>query len=264
MYAFDYHRPASLADALTLLRATPEAKLLAGGQTLIPTLKQRLNRPDAVIDLGRIAELRGIRLEGDRLVLGALVRHGDVAGSDLVRQTIPSLAHLAETIGDTQVRNLGTLGGSVANNDPAADYPAALVALRAIVQTDRRSLAAEDFFTGMFETALEPDEIITAVSFEKPDRGAYIKFRNPASRYAIVGVYVAKFGAAVRAAVTGAGPSVFRLTDLETKLAAEFSPAAVAGLVVDGSGFNHDIHASRDYRAHLVAVMARRAVMAAV
>ena len=194
MYNFNYHRPASVADAAALLGAHEDAKLMAGGQTFIPTLKQRLAQPSDVIDLGGIAELKGIKEEAGGVTIGAMTRHADVAGSDVVKRVIPSLAALAELIGDPQVRNRGTIGGSISNNDPAADYPGALLALGATVRTNKREIPADDFFTGMFETALERDEIVTAVHFPKPEKGAYVKFPNPASRYSMVGVFVAQDG----------------------------------------------------------------------
>ena len=225
MYTFEYHRPSTVAEAVSLLQGS-DGKLLAGGHTLIPTLKQRLASPSALIDLGGIAVL-------------------------------------AEHIGDAQVRNRGTIGGSIANNDPAADYPAAIVGLNATVHTNKRTIAAADFFTGMFDTALNDGEIITEVRFPKPDKAGYAKFPNPASRYAIVGVMVAQSGGGVRVAVTGAGPCVFRLPDFEQALASNFSPSAVDGLKVSSSNLNSDIHASAEYRAHLVKVMAKRAIAAA-
>jgi len=263
MYAFEYHRPATLAEAAELASGNEDAKILAGGQTLIPTLKQRLAQPSDVVDLGAIAELRGIREEGDALVIGSTTKHGEVAASEIVRRVIPTLAKLAESIGDAQVRNRGTLGGSICNNDPSSDYPSALVALGATVRTASREIAAEDFFTGMFETALEPNEIVTAVSFPKPARSAYVKFPNPASRYATVGVFVAEIGGEIRVAVIGAGPVVFRWTEAEQALTGNFSPAALDGLTMDPDGLNSDIHASNEYRANLVKVMAKRAVAAA-
>ncbi len=263
MYNFAYHRPRTLAEATQLLAANEDAKLLAGGQTFIPTLKQRLAQPSDLVDLSAIAELRGIREEGGGLTIGAMTPHAEVAGSDLVRRVVPALADLAETIGDPQVRNLGTLGGSISNNDPAADYPAGLVALGATVRTSKREIAAEDFFTGMFETALAEDEIVTAVHFPKPEKAAYAKFPNPASRYAIVGVFVARTADGVRVAVTGAGPCVFRARELENALSADFAPEAVEGVSVSADGLNEDIHASAEYRAHLIKVMAKRAVAAA-
>jgi carbon-monoxide dehydrogenase medium subunit len=262
MYEFTYHRPASVADAAALLAANADAKLLAGGQTYLPTLKQRLAQPTDLIDLGRIAELKGIKEEGGGLTIGAMTRHADVAHSDVVKRVIPSLAALAELIGDPQVRNRGTIGGSISNNDPAADYPGALLALNATVRTNKREIPADAFFTAMFETALAPDEIVTAVHFPKPEKGAYEKFPNPASRYSMVGVFVARTGGAVRVAVTGAGPTAFRWIDAENALAGNFSAAAIDGLTVDASGLNADLHASADYRAHLIKVMAKRAVAA--
>ncbi|WP_159715778.1 FAD binding domain-containing protein [Geminicoccus flavidas] len=260
MYAFGYHRPGSVADAVKLLADHPDAKLLAGGQTFIPTLKQRLAQPSDVIDLGGIAELRGIRAEGDNLVIGAMVKHGEVMRDATVKSMIPALADMAGVIGDTQVRNRGTLGGSISNNDPAADYPGAVVGLGATVITDRRQIAGEDFFTGLFETALEEGEIVTAVSFPKPVAAAYEKFRNPASRYAMVGVFVAKTAGGVRVAVTGAGPCVFRLPEFEQALSTNFAADAIQHLNVDASGLNADIHASAEYRAHLIKVVAKRAL----
>jgi carbon-monoxide dehydrogenase medium subunit len=263
MYAFEYHRPSTVAEAVSLLRGASDAKLLAGGHTLIPTLKQRLASPSDIIDLGAIAELKGIRREGDRLIIGALTTYSEVVESETARSAIPALAQLASHIGDSQVRNRGTIGGSIANNDPASDYPAGVLGLNATVRTNQREIAADDFFRGMFETALGDDEVITAVSFPKPVKAGYMKFPNPASRYAIVGVMVAQTGGGVRVAVTGAGPCVFRLPDFESALARNFSADAIKGLSVSPSGLNSDIHASAEYRAHLVGVMARRAVAAA-
>jgi aerobic carbon-monoxide dehydrogenase medium subunit len=262
MYDFTYQKPASLADAAKAIAAAEDGKLMAGGMTLIPTLKQRLARPSDVVDLGKIAELAGIKQEGNALVIGAMTRHADVANSDLVKKVIPALAELAGMIGDPAVRNRGTLGGSIANNDPAADYPGAVVGLGATITTNQRKIAGDDFFTGMFETALEPNEIITAVSFPSADKAAYTKFRNPASRYAIVGVFVAKTAAGVRVAVTGAGPCVFRVPEMEQALAKSFTADAIKGVKVPASNLNSDIHASSEYRAHLINVMARRAVAA--
>lgn len=262
MYAFEYRRPTSLADAVALLGKAEDGKILAGGQTLIPTLKQRLASPTELIDLSRVPELKGIREEGNGLFIGAFTRHAEVASSDVVKRRIPALADLAVHIGDRQVRALGTLGGSIANSDPAADYPAAVVALNGTVTTDKREIAGDDFFTGMFETALDEGELITGVRFQVPDKAAYTKFRNPASRYAMVGVFVARFGAEVRVAVTGAGPSVFRMPDMEAALAKDFRADALNGVTVSADGLNGDIHASPDYRAHLVVVMAKRAVEA--
>jgi aerobic carbon-monoxide dehydrogenase medium subunit len=263
MYNFNYLRPASLADAAKALSASADAKLVAGGQTLLPTMKQRLAQPSDLIDLGGIAELKGIKTEGNNLVIGAMTTHAEVAESAAVKSAIPALAILADGIGDPQVRNRGTIGGSISNNDPAADYPAGLVGLGATVVTNKRKIAADDFFKGMFETALEAGEIVTAVSFPKPDKAAYAKFPQPASRFALVGVFVSKSGSNVRVAVTGAGPKVFRQADFEKALAANFSADALKAAKQSASGLNSDIHGSADYRAHLVGVMARRAVAAA-
>ena len=262
MYEFEYHKPASLADAATLL-GNDEAKLVAGGMTLVPTLKQRLAKPSDLVDLAAIGGLSGITEEGGGLRIGAMTRHAEVQRSDVVKRVIPALAALAGLIGDPAVRNRGTIGGSISNNDPAADYPAALVGLGATVVTTAREIAAEDFFTGMFETALEPGEIVTSVSFPIPDKAAYMKFPNPASRYAVVGVFVAKSKDGVRVAVTGAGPAVFRQKDMEAALTKNFSADAIKGVVQKPDGLNADIHASAEYRAHLIGVMARRAVQAA-
>jgi carbon-monoxide dehydrogenase medium subunit len=262
MYDFTYQKPASLADAAKAIAAAEDGKLMAGGMTLIPTLKQRLARPSDVIDLGKIGELAGIKQEGNAIVIGAMTRHADVANSDLVKKVNPALAQLAGMIGDPAVRNRGTIGGSIANNDPAADYPGAVVGLGATITTNKRKIAGDNFFTGMFETALEPNEIITSVTFPSADKAAYTKFRNPASRYAIVGVFVAKSGAGVRVAVTGAGPCVFRVPDMEQALAKSFTADAIKDIKVPASNLNSDIHASSEYRAHLITVMARRAVAA--
>jgi carbon-monoxide dehydrogenase medium subunit len=263
MYEFTYQRPASLDAAAKSFAAADDGKYLAGGMTLIPTMKQRLAQPSDVIDLGAIAELSGIRREGDELVIGATTTHAEVAASEEVRGAIPTLAELANHIGDPAVRARGTIGGSIANADPAADYPAAVVGLAATVQTNTRSIAADDFFTGLFETALGEDELVTAVRFPIPARAGYAKFPNPASRYAVVGVLVCEGPGGTRVAVTGAGPSVFRVADMERALAGDFSAKAVEGISVSASGLNSDIHASDEYRAHLVTVMAKRAVAAA-
>jgi carbon-monoxide dehydrogenase medium subunit len=262
MYEFDYHRPASLDEVANLLDARPEAKLVAGGMTLVPTLKLRLAKPSDLVDLAAIPSLRGISDEGGALVIGGMTRHAEVNRSALVKAGIPALAALAAMIGDPAVRNRGTIGGSIANNDPAADYPAALVGLGATVRTTSREIAADDFFTGMFETALAPTEIVTSVRFPKPQAAAYQKFKNPASRYAIVGVFVARTPGGVRVAVTGAGPCVFRVPAMEAALAASFTPEAIKDITIPDTGLNSDIHASAEYRAHLVGVMARRAVAA--
>jgi len=260
MYNFNFQRPGSLDDAVKALASAEDGKLVAGGQTLLPTMKQRLASPSDLIDLSAIDGLAGISKDGNAIVIGAMTRHAQVAGSDVVKSAIPALAHLAEGIGDPQVRNRGTIGGSVANADPAADYPAAVVGLNATVHTNKRSIAADDFFTSLFETALAEDEVITKVSFPIPAKAAYMKFPNPASRYAIVGVFVSKGGDGVRVAVTGAAGSVFRVAEMEQALSANFSADAVAGIAVPDDEMNEDIHASADYRAHLVTVMAKRAV----
>ena len=264
MYEFNYHRPETLEAAAAALAAAADGQVLAGGQTLIPTLKQRLASPSDVVDLGGVAGLGGIRREGDAIVVGAMARHAEVAASAEVRNAIPALAALADGIGDPQVRNAGTLGGSIANADPAADYPAAVVGLGGAVTTDRRTIAGDDFFTGLFETALAEGEIVVSVRFPVPRRAAYMKFPNPASRYAIVGVMVAETGGGVRVAVTGAGGCVFRAGAMESALDASFTPEAIRDVAVPSDGLNEDIHASAEYRAHLVGVMARRAVAAAV
>ena len=263
MYNFEYHRPKSVADAVAALKKASDGKLVAGGQTLIPTLKQRLAQPSDLVDLSGVKELAGIKVDGKTVTIGAMTRHAEVAASAEVAKAIPALAALASGIGDAQVRNLGTLGGSLANNDPAADYPAAVLALNATVTTNERTIAADDFFKGMFSTALKDGEVIVSVSFPVPEKAAYMKFPNPASRYAMVGVFVAKAGSGVRVAVTGAGPSVFRVKPMEEALARDFSAKAVAGIKVPASGLNADIHGSAEYRAHLVTVMASRAVAAA-
>lgn len=263
MYTFDYARAASVADAVAALAADGDAKILAGGMTLLPTLKQRLAQPSKLIDLQAVGDLAGIQMDGDTLVIGAMTRHVDVARSDVVTAAIPALAALAEGIGDAAVRNRGTIGGSIANNDPAADYPAACLGLNATIVTNKRQLAAAEYFTGLFDTALEGDEIVTSVRFPKPTAAAYVKFPNPASRYAMVGVMVAKTADGVRVAVTGAGQGgVFRASVLEDALSGSFSPAALDGLAVDADELNSDIHASAEYRAHLITVMAKRAVAA--
>jgi len=262
MYEFEYSRATSLEDAASKIGADEEAKLVAGGMTLLPTLKLRLAKPTQLIDLATLPQLKGITEEGDAVVIGAMTRHADVNRSDIVKRGIPALAAMAGLIGDPAVRNRGTIGGSIANNDPAADYPAAVVALNATVRTNKREIAGDDFFTGLFETALEPDEIITAVRFPKVAQANYQKFRNPASRYAIVGVFVAKTAAGVRLAVTGAGAVVFRVPEMEAALAKSFAADAIKDIAIPQDGLNSDIHASAEYRAHLVNVMARRAVAA--
>lgn len=265
MYETSYHRAASVTEAASLIAKADDGKLLAGGQTLIPTMKQRLAAPSDLVDIGQIAELKGITESGGTLRIGAGTKHADVAGSDLVRRLIPGLASLAGGIGDPHVRHMGTIGGSVANNDPAADYPSAVLALDATVHTDKRDIAAADFFVGMFETALEDGEIITAISFKVPERSAYAKYPNPASRYAMAGVFVARHkDGSVRVAVTGAGQGgVFRAEAMEAALAAKWSADAVAGIALEADDMLSDIHGSAEYRANLVTVMAKRAVAAA-
>jgi len=260
MYDFAYHRPKTLAEATAALKGKPEARAMSGGMTLIPTLKQRLAKPSDVVDLNGIKDLAGIKVDGAGVTIGGMTRHADVASSADVKKAIPGLSHLANHIGDPQVRNRGTLGGSVANNDPAADYPAAVLALGATITTTSRTIAADNFFKGLFETALEDGELITSISFPKADKTGYMKFPNPASRYAMVGVFVAKTGNGVRVAVTGAGPCVFRVKAMEDALAKNFSSAAIKDIKIPADGLNSDIHGSAEYRAHLVNVMARRAV----
>jgi len=260
MYDFTYHKPTSVADAAALISKAEDGKLMAGGMTLIPTLKQRLARPTDVVDLGGVGGLAGIKKEGNAVVIGAMTTHAAVAHSDVVKGAIPALAALAEGIGDPAVRHRGTIGGSIANNDPAADYPAALVALGATVTTNKRSLAAEEFFTGMFETALDEGEIVQSVSFPLAEKAAYMKFPNPASRYAIVGAFVAKGAGGVKVAITGAGARVYRWPEAEAALGKSFTAAAVENLKAPAAGLNSDIHASAEYRAHLVGVMTKRAV----
>jgi carbon-monoxide dehydrogenase medium subunit len=260
MYDFSYQKPASLADAVKLLAGDPEAKALAGGMTYIPVLKMRLAKPTVIVDLAKLG-LTGIKVGANSVTIGAMTTHATVTESAELKATLPALAALAGVIGDEAVRHRGTIGGSIANNDPAADYPAAALALGATIKTNKRSIKADDFFTGMFSTALEQDELITEVEFPVPEKAAYEKFRNPASRYAIVGVFVAKFPSGVRVAVTGAGQGgVFRQTAMEQALSANFSPDAVAGIKTPADGLNGDIHASAEYRAHLVGVIAKRAV----
>ena len=263
MYAFEYHRPQSLSAAVADL-AKPDAKALAGGMTLLPTMKQRLASPAALIDLKNVAELAGITRAGNDLLIGAMTPTCRRRAERVVQAAIPALAKLAGGIGDPHVRNIGTIGGSLANNDPSADYPAAALALGATIVTNKRRIPAQDYFTGLFETALEAGELITQVSFPIPQKAAYMKFANPASRYALVGVFVAKTAGGVRVAVTGAGSNgVFRANAFEAALNANFSPAALDGVSVPASGLNSDLHADADYRAHLIGVMARRAVAAA-
>jgi carbon-monoxide dehydrogenase medium subunit len=264
MYAFAYHRPTTVRQAGNLLAKDSEAKLLAGGHSIIPVMKLRLAKPSALIDLNRVEGLSGIELKGRSLVIGAMTRHVEVATSPVVREALPALADLAGLIGDPAVRHRGTLGGSLAHNDPNADYPAAVLGLGATVITNKRRIAADDFFKGLFETALEPDEIITKVSFPLAKKAAYQKFKQPASGFALVGVFVSKRGSDIRVAVTGAGANgVFRVKAFEEALKKRFSPKSIEGITIPPDGLNSDIHGSAEYRAHLIGVMARRALAAA-
>ncbi len=263
MYAFNYHKPKSLADAQALVAKFPDGKILAGGHTLIPTLKQRLAQPSDLIDIGGLPELRGIGVSGGSVSIGAGTRHAEVAASAEVKKAIPALAVLASGIGDRQVRNKGTIGGSLANSDPAADYPGAVLGLGATVHTTKRAIKADDFFKGMFETALDEGEIITKVEFPIAKRAGYVKFANPASRYVMVGAFVAETAGGIRVAINGAGPCAFRWADAEKALAAKFAVASVENLKHGASGLNSDIHGSAEYRAHLITVMTKRAVAAA-
>lgn len=265
MVDFDYARPRTLAEALALLADHPEARPLAGGQTLLPTMKQRLARPALLVDLQALPELRGIEVDGGFVTIGAMTRHAETAGHTGIAAAIPALAHLASGIAHPQVRHVGTMGGSISNNDPAADYPAAVVSLGAEVQTNRRRIAADDFFTGLFSTALEPGELVLRQRFPVPLRAGYCKIANPASGYVTAGCFIADFGGGrVRVAVNGAGPCVFRQQALEKALAVDFSPAALQDFRQDPQGLNTDMHASATYRAQLVAVAARRALAMAL
>jgi carbon-monoxide dehydrogenase medium subunit len=263
MHAFEYHRPSSSKDALGLASKKTEGRYLAGGQSLVQAMKLRLASPTDLIDLGSLKELSFIKASSSAVEIGAMTRHADVAGSKDVQKAIPALAALASIIGDRQVRHMGTIGGSLANNDPAADYPAAVLGLGATITTNKRKIEADKFFKGLYETALEAGELITSVSFPVPKRAAYMKFKNPASRFAIVGVFVADFGGKARVGVTGAGPSAFRQAEMEKALSAKFAPESVASIKVKPDGLNNDLHASPEYRAHLITVMAKRAVEAA-
>ena len=261
MYPFAYHKPGSVNEASTLATSAEDPKFVAGGMTLLPTMKQRLAAPANLIDLAAAKELRGIEVTADTVTIGAMTRHVEVATSAAVAKAIPALADLAGMIGDPAVRNRGTIGGSIANNDPAADYPAVALALGATIHTDKRAIPADQFFTGLFETALGEGELVTKISFPVPKKAAYEKFRNPASRYAIVGVFVADTAAGVRVAVTGSGASgVFRATEIEKALTASFTPDAAGAVKMSANGLNSDIHADAEYRAHLISVMAKRAV----
>jgi carbon-monoxide dehydrogenase medium subunit len=260
MQDFTFHTPSAVADAAKLLGSCEEPKLIAGGMTLLPTLKQRLAEPTDLIDLGAIPDIKGICRDGDEIVIGAMTCHADVAASDLVLETIPGLAGLAGQIGDPAVRHRGTIGGSIANADPAADYPAAVLGFGATVVTNQRKIAGEDFFVGLFETALEPGEIVTTVRFPIPVWSNYQKLRHPASGYAVVGVLVVQTKTSVRVAVTGAGPSAFRVGEMEDALASDFSAKSLDGITVPAGGLNSDMHASAPYRAHVIGVLAKRAV----
>jgi carbon-monoxide dehydrogenase medium subunit len=262
MYETTYHRPTSLESAVALIgESGGEGKFLSGGQTLIPTMKQRLAAPSALVDLRHVPELRGIEVNGRSIRIGGATTHAEVAQHEGIKAVCPGFSELAGLIGDPAVRHLGTLGGSIANNDPAADYPAAMLALGATIHTNRREVAAQDFFVGLFETALEEDEIVVAASFEAPDRCGYEKFRNPASRYAMCGVFVAQRGSEVKVGVTGAGSDgVFRWEAAEQALSANFDGAALEGLAVDAGMMMSDLHGTSAYRANLVKVVTKRAV----
>jgi carbon-monoxide dehydrogenase medium subunit len=263
MYDFEFLSPHGVAEAVAMLRDHEESKLLAGGQTLIPVLKQRLSRPSHVVDLSQ-AGLAGISVQSDRIVIGAMTTHATVAANSVVGERIPGISRLASWIGDRQVRHRGTIGGSLANNDPTACYPSGVLALNATIRTDRRTISADDFFDGLFATALEPDEIIEAIEFPIPEKSNYAKFRHPASRYAMVGVFVAKTGSGVRVAITGASNNgVFRHRAMELALSEDWSAAALAGIETPPDNLNDDHHGSAAYRAHLVNVMARRALIGA-
>ena len=264
MYAFDYQRADSIDKAGAVLAGDGEAKLLAGGQTLIPTMKARLASPSVLVDISKLADLQGITVAGNTVTIGAGTKHHEVENSQEVAKAIPALAHMAHVIGDPAVRHKGTLGGSIANNDPASDYPAACLALGATIVTNKREVPAEQFFTGLFETSLQDGEIITKVSFPVPEKAGYEKFRHPASRFAMCGVFVAKTAAGVRVAVTGCGANgVFRAAPIEQALANDFSPDAAGGAKVDPGTLNSDMHGDAEYRAALISVVAKRAVAAA-
>ena len=263
MHHTHYHRPASVAEAVKLMGEHPDDKVLAGGQSTLPSMKLGLLSPEGFIDLAGVAELKGIRVDGNTVRIGAMTTHAAVAASKEVRSTIPALAELAGGIGDRAVRNRGTLGGSIAHSDPAACYPAGVLCLGATIHTSSRQIAADDYFKGLYETALAPGELITAVSFPKPQKAAWIKFKQPASRFSIVGVFVARTPGGVRVAVTGAGPCAFRVKALEDRLNAKFAPESCDGVAIPPDGLNSDLHGSAEYRAHLIGVLTRRAVAAA-
>lgn len=259
MQAFTYTKPASVVDAAKAA-AADNAKIIAGGQSLLPSMRLGLAAPESLIDLSALADLRGIRVAGGVVRIGAMTTHAEVAASAEVAKAIPALADLAGRIGDRQVRNRGTIGGSLANNDPAACYPAAVLGLGATVHTNQRDIAADDFFVAIYTTALNEGELITAVSFPVPEKAGWQKFKQPASRFSLVGVFVSKGPKGVRVAVTGAGPGVFRVEALEKALAADWSAAACAGVKVSPDGLNSDLHGSAEYRAALIPVLAGRAV----
>jgi carbon-monoxide dehydrogenase medium subunit len=263
MHHAHYHRPTSLADAVKLVREHPDDRVLAGGQSTLPSMKLGFLSVDGFIDLAGIGELKSIRIEGGDVVIGAMTTHATVAASRDVQSAIPALAQLAGGIGDRAVRNRGTIGGSLANSDPAACYPAGVLGLGATIHTNARTIGADDWFKGLFATALAPGELITFVSFPRPVKAAWIKFRQPASRFSLVGVFVAKTASGVRVAVTGAGPCAFRVKALEDRLQANFAPEACDGVKIPADGLNSDLHGSSEYRAHLIGVLARRAVAAA-
>jgi carbon-monoxide dehydrogenase medium subunit len=265
MYSVNYHRASSLDEAVALLGETGEGKLIAGGQTLLPTMKARLAAPSDLVDLRHVRDLKGVTVSGNSVTIGAGTTHEEVASDNALAEVCPGISELAGQIGDPQVRHMGTIGGSIANNDPAADYPAAMLALKATITTNKREIAADDFFRGLFETALEDDEIVTKVSFPAPAQCGYEKFRNPASRYALTGVFVAKDAGGVRVAVTGAGDDgVFRASEIEQALSGNFNPAALDGVSVPSANLMSDIHASAEYRANLIVVLARRATAKAL
>jgi len=262
MYSFEYQRPADRAAAAAALQS--DSRYLAGGQSLVQAMKLRLSSSERLVDLGGVADLKGIKVDGSNVVIGAMTTHAAVALSAEVQRALPALAELAGGIGDQMVRNMGTLGGSIANADPAACYPAAVLGLGATVQTNQRSIPGDQFFTGLYGTALNEGELITAVSFPIPQKAAYIKFKQPASRFALVGVFVAKTAAGVRVAVTGAKASVFRAKALEDALTASFTPEAAKAVKIPAADINADLHATAEYRAAMISVMASRAVAAAL
>jgi carbon-monoxide dehydrogenase medium subunit len=263
MHPFELHKATGVAQAASLLAGKDDGRFLAGGQSLIAAMKLRLNAPTDLVDLSGIADLKGIRSDGKSITVGAMTTHAEVAANADVKRSLPALATLANGIGDRQVRNVGTIGGSIANNDPAADYPAGVLGLGATINTNKRAIPADQFFRGLYDTALEAGELITSISFPIPQKAAYMKFKNPASRFAIVGVMVSKDASGARVAVTGGGAGVFRVADMEKALAANWSADAIANVKVPASGLSSDLHASAEYRAHLIGVMARRAVAAA-